>query len=134
MARLDPHSFADDAHPHVRSLHWDARVDFARRVLDAEVTLTLDGPSEGPLHLDTRDLELLSARDDQGRAVPFALDPRDPVLGARLALTLAPGTRAVTSARAPCSDGCATTRCPRSSNASRSSARSPSWPTTSITV
>ncbi|MEZ4391523.1 MAG: M1 family metallopeptidase [Polyangiales bacterium] len=96
MARLDPHSYADDTQPRVVSLSWDARVSFDRRVLDAEATLTLDAPGRGPLDLDTRDLTVRGARDDQGREVPFALAPADPILGAKLTLSLAEGTRAVT--------------------------------------
>jgi leukotriene-A4 hydrolase len=98
MARLDPHSYADDAHPIVASLHWDARVDFDQRVLDAAVTLHLLAPSEGPLHLDARDLDVRVVRDDQGRDVPFSLGPRDAILGSCLALTLHPDTRSVTLA------------------------------------
>jgi len=96
MARLDPHSYADDTQPRVVSLSWNARVSFDRRVLDAEATLTLAAPGRGPLDLDTRDLTVRGVRDDQGREVPFVLAAADPILGAKLTLTLAEGTRAVT--------------------------------------
>lgn len=96
MARLDPHSYADDTQPRVVSLSWDARVSFDRRVLDADATLTLAAPGHGPLDLDTRDLAVRGARDDQGREVPFTLAEADPILGAKLTLSLAEGTRAVT--------------------------------------
>jgi len=41
MARLDPHSYADDTQPKVVSLDWEARVDFPSRTLEAAATLTL---------------------------------------------------------------------------------------------
>lgn len=96
MARLDPHSFADDTQPRVTSLSWSARVSFSRRVLDAEATLTLDAPGAGPLDLDTRELSIQRVWDESGREVPFALGEADAILGARLRLTLAAGTRSVT--------------------------------------
>lgn len=95
MARLDPHSYADDAQPRVHSLDWHARVDFSARVIHATATLGFEAPGEGPLDLDTRDLTITEVTDDRGRAVPFTLHPGDPVLGARLALSLGPQTRAV---------------------------------------
>jgi aminopeptidase N len=96
MARLDPHSYADETHPRVASLAWEARVDFASRTLDAAATLELAVPASGPLDLDTRDLVITAVTDDRGRAVPFTLHAAEPILGARLALVLGEGTRAVT--------------------------------------
>jgi leukotriene-A4 hydrolase len=60
-------------------------VDFARRTLDAAVTLHFHAPGDGPLDLDTRGLEVTAVTDDRpARPLPFALDAADPVLGARL--------------------------------------------------
>lgn len=95
MARLDPHSYADDSHPRVTALDWEARVDFATHTLDATATLHLDAPAGGPLDLDTRALSIASVSTAKGEAVDFTLHPEDPVLGARLSLTLPPGTRSV---------------------------------------
>jgi aminopeptidase N len=96
MARLDPHSYADESHPRVASLVWEARVDFASKALECAATLELAAPGEGPLDLDTRDLAIASVTDDQGRAVKFVVHAAEPILGARLALELAKGTRSVT--------------------------------------
>ncbi len=98
MARLDPHSYADDTQPRTKSLRWRARVDFARRALDAAVTLRFHAPGEGPLDLDTRGLDVTAVTDAAGAALPFTLDAPDPVLGARLRVTLPPGTAEVTVA------------------------------------
>ncbi len=96
MARRDPHSFADDTHPESVALDLRATVDFASRTLDATATITLRAPSHGPLDLDTRGLDIASVLDQGGRPVSFVLHAADAVLGSRLALTLAPGTTAVT--------------------------------------
>lgn len=98
MSRLDPHSYTDSAHPQVTSLDWSARVDFSARVIHATATLTLAAPGEGALDLDTRDLTILDVRDDRGEDVPWRLNAPDPVLGARLELSLHQNTRAVTIA------------------------------------
>jgi aminopeptidase N len=100
MARIDPHSYFDDAQP--RADRWTLRlkVDFARQVLAGEVTLHFPAPAAGPFDLDTKGLAIATqgARTDGGAAVPFALGVEDPILGRRLRLELPPGTRAVTVA------------------------------------
>lgn len=96
MARLDPHSYADESQPRVASLDWEARIDFATRTIEAAATLEFTDPAVGALDLDTRDLVIADVNDDLGRAVPFTLHPAEPIFGSRLSLTLAEGTRAVT--------------------------------------
>jgi aminopeptidase N len=88
MARLDPHSFADADQPSTRSLEWRARVDFPARVIAAEATLRLDRAGHGPLDLDTRDLSIDAVTDAAGRRLAHELGEPDPVLGARLRVTL----------------------------------------------
>ncbi|MBL9027705.1 MAG: M1 family metallopeptidase [Myxococcales bacterium] len=96
MARLDPHSFADDSHPAVTDLTWEARVDFASHTLEAVATLTLDRPATGePIDLDTRGLHITSVTTADGRPVPFTLGAEEPILGAKLTVTLPAGARSV---------------------------------------
>lgn len=96
MARTDPHSYADDTHPKVVSLDWDARVDFSARVVEATAKLRLDAPSAGgPLDLDTRGLHIESVTDGAGRAIPFELGSEEPILGSRLRVELAAGVDSV---------------------------------------
>ncbi len=95
MARLDPHSYNDASQPQVFRLSWKARVDFASRTLEGEATLELAAPGAGPLDLDTRDLTIHGVFAADGAALPFALSPPEPILGARLRVTLPPGTRSV---------------------------------------
>jgi aminopeptidase N len=95
MSRIDPHSYADAAQPRVRHLDLDLDVDFDRRVLSGEAVLSLDGPGEGPLDLDTKGLAIRSVVTDGGAAVPFDLADEEPILGRRLRLSLPSGTRRV---------------------------------------
>ncbi|MBK8693696.1 MAG: M1 family metallopeptidase [Deltaproteobacteria bacterium] len=93
--RIDPHSYTDDRHAHVRSLAWEARVDFPTRTLLATATLHFDEPSSGALDLDTRALHITRVTDDRGAAVPFELHAAEDILGSRLSLSLPDSTRSV---------------------------------------
>lgn len=96
MARRDPHSYNDDRQVETEALALRARFDFATRTLHGEVTLAFRAPGQGTLDLDTRDLAIEAVHDVAGRALPFVVHPAEPILGARLAIELLPGTRAVT--------------------------------------
>jgi leukotriene-A4 hydrolase len=95
MARRDPHSYADDTQPATASLGLVARVDFAHQVLHAEVTLAFARPGAGPLDLDTRDLAIDAVEALDGSPLPFVLHAAEPILGARLAIELPPGSTGV---------------------------------------
>ena len=95
MARLDPHSYCDDAQPQTESIDWVARVDFVSKTLSAVATLTFERLGSGPLDLDTRGLTIERAETLDGRSVPFELHAEDAVLGARLALALPEGAAGV---------------------------------------
>src|SRR6185312_8760934 len=92
MARVDPHSYFDDAQP--RSTRWrlKLRVDFERKVLAGEVVLFFDGGASGVVDLDTKGLTIKHA------SAPFELASEEPILGNRLRLTLPAGTKDVTIA------------------------------------
>jgi aminopeptidase N len=109
VPRIDPHSFCDDAHPHVVALSWSATVDFEARVLRARATLHLDEATTTArsLDLDTRALELHAVSDDTGRSVAFEVAPPDAILGQRLTLTLEAGVRSVTITYATAPDASA---------------------------
>ena len=93
MSRIDPHSYADAAQPRLRHLDLDLDLDFDRRVLSGEAVLSLDGPGEGPLDLDTKGLAIRSVVTDGGAPIPFDLADEEPILGRRLRLSLPSGTR-----------------------------------------
>ena len=99
MARIDPHSYFDDAQPRTASWHLRLRVDFERRVLDGEVTLLFPEGAGGTLDLDTRDLTIHRAYvTANARELSFELGSEDPILGRRLRLELPAGTMGVTIA------------------------------------
>ena len=98
MARLDPHSYADDAQPRTAHFAWAARVDFVTRTIDATATLRFAAPATGGrLDLDTRGLEIAEVRggDADGPALSYRLEAVDAILGQRLAIDVPAGTAAV---------------------------------------
>ncbi len=96
MARIDPHSYFDDAQPRTRSWRLRLRADFDRKVLGGEATVVFDAPAEGPLDLDTKGLSVARAVTDAGAPVPLELGPEEPILGRRLRLELPANTKSVT--------------------------------------
>src|SRR5256885_488768 len=71
------------------------RVDFAARTLRGEATLDLPHAREGPLDLDTRDLDIESVATLDARPLRYRLEPRDPILGSRLRIDLPAHVRGV---------------------------------------
>ena len=95
MARLDPHSYADDGQPQTEALSLKLRVNFQTRQLEGEVTLRFRSPGHGALDLDTRDLTLLSVEEFSGVPLRYQLHPPEPILGARLSVQLPKGTAGI---------------------------------------
>lgn len=88
----DPLSYAEPAEVRVTHLDLDLAIDFARKELRGDATLSLDwkDPKAANLVLDTRDLaiETVSALDGEGKPsrLEFTLAPRDAELGSRLTI------------------------------------------------
>ena len=96
MARLDPHSYADDTQPRTKSFDWRASVDFTARVLNAELTLSFVEPAGGgPLDLDTRGLTIDAVVGANGAPLEHTLHAADPILGSRLEISVPKGADAV---------------------------------------
>jgi leukotriene-A4 hydrolase len=93
MARHDPHSYADDAQPQVARFAWRATVGFTSRTLECEVDLHFVRPSHGQVDLDSRGLTI-----HRVVGATYVLHTSDPILGARLELTLPAQTERVTIA------------------------------------
>ena len=87
MARVDPHSWADEAQPRQSHLRWTARVDFVARRLLCTAELRFNRAGEA-VDLDTRGLEVERVTSVAGEALPFTLGPTEAVLGTRLRVTL----------------------------------------------
>jgi len=93
--RADEHSYAEPARVRIERLRLDLRVDFEARQLAGTAALGLAWARPLPpyrLILDTRDLVIerieAVAPGEAPRSVPFALGPRDPILGSPLAIAL----------------------------------------------
>lgn len=96
MARLDPHSYADDAQPRTRSFDWRARVDFATQVVHAELTLRFVAPaSGGSLDLDTRALAIDAIVGPTGETLAHTLHAAEPILGSRLEIEVPRGVESI---------------------------------------
>ena len=95
MSRSDPHSCFDSAQPRTRHLDLDLAVDFDRKRVAGQVTLTLERASSGPFDLDTKGLVIASVRTDRGRPIAYEPGAEEPILGSRLRLDLPAGTEKV---------------------------------------
>ncbi|MDD5304941.1 MAG: M1 family aminopeptidase/hydrolase, partial [Elusimicrobia bacterium] len=96
MARVDPHSFFDDAQPRTHSWRLRLRADFERKILRGEATLVFKADAHGPLDLDTKGLSIERVVGGDGSEVPFEFGPEEPILGRRLRLLLPAKTKCVT--------------------------------------
>src|SRR5256885_7726360 len=88
MTLPDPHSHANPQQARTEKISLALRVDFASGTLRGEVALDLAQAREGPLDLDTRDLDIEAVSTLDGRPLRHRLDPRDPILGSRLRIDL----------------------------------------------
>ena len=79
----DPHSFTNVDHSKISHIDLTLTPDFARRCIDVSATYTLNAPSVGSLHLDTRDLRIHRIHAD-GRTLDWEFDSHDEILGERL--------------------------------------------------
>ncbi len=74
----------------------DLKIDFPNRTITGKADFNLAEVTGGPLDLDTRDLNIISARDAAGNKLDFELADNDAILGARLRVTLPEGTEKFT--------------------------------------
>jgi len=96
MAKIDPHSNYDTTHPRARYLHLKWTIDVDHRQIRGSVTMELDKASGGPIDLDTKSIEIHSVVDQDGSAISYSLEDKDPVLGSRLRIELPERTQSVT--------------------------------------
>jgi aminopeptidase N len=88
VARLDPHSYCDDAQAQTVAFALTAHVGFATRTIGGDVTLVFREPASGTLDLDTRELSIERVEDASGNNLPFVLHPAEPFLGSRLEIAI----------------------------------------------
>ena len=85
----DVHSYAQPQVARVKHVALDLTADFAARTLSG--TATLDVTAEAgatQVILDTRNLDIRSVKDAEGKPLAFALGAADPILGQSLTVTL----------------------------------------------
>ncbi|MFY9550059.1 MAG: M1 family metallopeptidase [Thermoanaerobaculia bacterium] len=95
-APRDVHSHANPDRARVRHADLELTVRFDRRILEGSATLSFDrrDAAASTLDLDTRGLDIAAVEAPEGagwKKVPFELGPPDPILGARLSVSLPPG-------------------------------------------
>jgi len=88
----DVHSYARPAEARVTRVALDLDADFDAKVLAGTATLTVDAEDGAErVVLDTRGLTIERVVDVAGAPLPFALGPRDPILGSPLTVDLPRG-------------------------------------------
>ncbi|OIT00314.1 PREDICTED: leukotriene A-4 hydrolase homolog [Nicotiana attenuata] len=94
MAPIDPHSFADSAHPLTTHISLTSFFDFSSSTISSATLLSLPTPYTGPLTLDTRSLSVSSVLDPLSLSpLPFSLSPDSPILGQSLTISLSDQTQ-----------------------------------------
>ncbi len=96
MTLRDHHSFARPEDAVVKHLELDLKVDFDRKMLSGNATLTIENiTGTDELLLDTRDLQIESIVLDDNEATTFSIDEAVKYLGNKLSVKIKPGTKTV---------------------------------------
>jgi hypothetical protein len=100
--KADSHSYGNPEQVRIQQLELDLKVDFDARRLNGILILDIhrqpDAPADAPLVLDTRGLtieevgarRLVMYNSEPFAAVPYHLDPPDPILGSKLTIEITP--------------------------------------------
>jgi len=94
LSRRDPHSYTDLDQGRVTNMILDLKVDFDDSRISGTATLELAAGTEGPLDLDTRDLDIRCINDIAGNPLTFSMAGADEVLGTKLSVQLPAGCEA----------------------------------------
>ena len=97
MSHRDPHSYTKLDQGRIKHMDLDLEVDFSSSTITGTAVCHLAEPAPGgALDMDTRELEILGARDAEGHSLPHHLDAADEVLGSRLSVELPAGCASFT--------------------------------------
>jgi leukotriene A-4 hydrolase/aminopeptidase len=92
----DPHSFSAPSKARVTHLHWNATVDFTRKVIEATATWDIQvSPGEQEIVFDTKGLSIKKVSLDDGTQTEFSLDSADVLLGQALRIRLDNKTKSI---------------------------------------
>jgi aminopeptidase N len=84
----DVHSYAQPQIARVRNVALDLTADFEVKTLSGTATLTVTAEAGATrIVLDTRNLEIRSVKDAEGKPLAFVLGAADPILGQSLTVT-----------------------------------------------
>ncbi len=85
----DVHSYAQPQVARVKHVALDLTADFASKTLSGTATLDVTAePGATQVILDSRNLDIRSVKDAEGKPLAFALGAADPILGQPLTVTL----------------------------------------------
>jgi aminopeptidase N len=94
--QADPHSFSVPSKARVTHLHWNANIDFTRKVIEATATWDIQvSPGEQEIVFDTKGLSIKNVSLDDGTQTEFSLDSADVLLGEALRIQLDNKTKSI---------------------------------------
>ncbi|UXP32834.1 M1 family metallopeptidase [Reichenbachiella agarivorans] len=92
----DNHSYANPSESIVTHLDWTAELDFEKHIIAATAKLTLDNtPQVKHVILDTKGLNIVEIKNQDGETLNYELKPEDPILGSALLIEIDPETTEV---------------------------------------
>jgi len=92
----DPHSYSQPSKAKVTSLHWVAKVDFSRKIIEATAKWDIHfAPGAKEIVFDTKGLSIKNVSLDDGRPAEFSLEKADSLLGQALVVPLDSKTKSV---------------------------------------
>ncbi len=92
----DPHSYSSPQNACVTHLVWEAKIDFADKIIYATASWTIDvKPGVSEITLDTKDLRVVKITTADNHPLVFRLAKRDDLLGQALVITIKPSTKKI---------------------------------------
>ena len=92
----DPHSFSVPDKATVNHLHWVAKVDFSKKIIEATATWDIQfSPGTSEIVFDTKSLNIRSVILDNGRETQFSLSKADSLMGQALHVPFENDTKSI---------------------------------------
>src|SRR5688572_5720852 len=92
----DPHSYSQPSKAKVTRLHWVAKVDFNRKIIEATAKWDIQfTPGAKEIVFDTKGLSIKNVSLDDGKHTEFSLEKVDSLLGQALVVPLDSKTKSV---------------------------------------
>ena len=92
----DPHSYSQPSKAKVTHLHWVAKVDFSRKIIEATAKWDIQfAPGAKDIVFDTKGLSIKNVSIDDGEHTEFSIEKADSLLGQALIVSLDSKTKSV---------------------------------------